>query len=598
MSLEKPQYVSDLVVYLLHELGVDYATLNPGATTRGLHESLVTYGGNKAPEVITCCHEEIAVAMAEGYYLATGRPQVTLVHDIVGLQHASKAIYEAWLNNTPMLILGGTGPLDATHRRPWIDWIHTAQVQAQLVRDYVKWDDQPQGALSAAESLLRAYQIAMTDPKGPVYLCFDVELQESPLPADFQLPDLTRYRPPAPPAGNAEAIKAAAQALLEAEWPVLVVEGLGRTPGGTAALQSMAELLGIPVLEQGAAFNLPNRHRLNLTGANVEVLKEADLVITVDVRDIEAVLKRPVAEPSIVPAGLPRTPSGYSRRYESLTPAGTTFIRVGLTDYGIKSWPSSYGRISPADVSILGDATQVLRELTRLCREGMTGAVQNRAAARSARAEKLHTTVYERFQKDLRERWWEEKPTSTARLAAEVWEAIGGEDWVLVHGSLSGWERRLWEMAEGSRCIAGGGGTGTGMGVALGVALAFRGTGKVCVSIQNDGDLLYTPGSLWTAAAHDIPMLVVMFNNRSYYQDVGHQTAITRMRQRSLDHVGVGVNLDRPATDFATLAKSFNLYGDGPILDAEGIRPALVRGLKVVKEERRLALIDTVTQPR
>jgi acetolactate synthase I/II/III large subunit len=598
MSLGKPQYVSDLVVYLLHELGVEYATLNPGATTRGLHESLVTYGGNKAPEVITCCHEEIAVAMAEGYYLATGRPQVTLVHNIVGLQHASKAIYEAWLNSTPMLILGGTGPLDASHRRPWIDWIHTAQVQGQLVRDYVKWDDQPQGALSAAESILRAYQIAMTDPKGPVYLCFDVELQESPLPADFQLPDLTRYRPPAPPAGNAEAIAAAAQALLGAEWPVLVVEGLGRTPGATAGLQSLAELLGIAVLEQGTAFNLPNRHPLNLTGANTEVLKDADLVVSIDVRDIEAVLKRPVSEPGIVPAGLPRTPSGYNRRYESLTSAGTKFVRIGVADYGVKSWPSSYGRLYPADVAILGDATQVLRELTRLCREGLTGAVQNRVTARSARAAKLQTSVYERFQKDLQERWWEQKPTSTARLAAEVWEAIKSEDWVLAHGSLSGWERRLWEMTEGWRCIAGGGGTGTGMGVALGVALAFRGTGKVCVSIQNDGDLLYTPGSLWTAAAHDIPMLVVMFNNRSYYQDVGHQTAITKIRQRPLEHVGVGVNLDCPATDFAMLARSFNLYGDGPILDSEAIRPALARGLKVVKEKGRLALIDTITQPR
>ncbi len=598
MSLDKPQYVSDLVVYLLHELGVEYATLNPGATTRGLHESLVTYGGNKAPEVITCCHEEIAVAMAEGYYLATGRPQATLVHNIVGLQHASKAIYEAWLNNVPMLILGGTGPLDASHRRPWIDWIHTAQVQGQLVRDYVKWDDQPQGALSAAESVLRAYQIAMTDPKGPVYLCFDVELQESPLPEDFQLPDLTRYRPPAPPAGNAEAIATAAQALLEAEWPVLVVEGLGRTSGGTEALQSLAELLGIPVLEQGAAFNLPNRHPLNLTGANMEVLKDADLVVSIDVRDIEAVLKRPVSEPGIVPDGLPRTPSGYNRRYESLTSAGTKFARIGVADYGVKSWPSSYGRLYPADVAILGEATQVLRELTRLCREGMTGAVQSRAAARSARAAKIHSSTYERFQKDLQERWWEQKPTATARLAAEVWEAIKGENWVLAHGSLSGWERRLWEITEASRCVAGGGGTGTGMGVALGVALAFRGTGNVCVSIQNDGDLLYTPGSLWTAAAHDIPMLVVMFNNRSYYQDVGHQTAITKIRQRPLDHVGVGVNLDRPATDFAMLARSFNLYGDGPILDVEAIRPALARGLKVVKEERRLALIDTITQAR
>jgi acetolactate synthase-1/2/3 large subunit len=598
MSLKQPQYVSDLVVYLLHELGVDYAILNPGATTRGLHESLVTYGGNKAPEVITCCHEEIAVAMAEGYYLATGRPQATLVHDIVGLQHASKAIYEAWLNNTPMLILGGTGPLDASHRRPWIDWIHTAQVQAQLVRDYVKWDDQPQGALSVAESVLRAYQIAMTDPKGPVYLCFDVELQESPLPADFQLPDLTRYRPPPPPAGNAEAIAAAAQALLEAQWPVMVVEGLGRTPSGPGAVQSLAELLAMPVLEQGAAFNLPNRHALNLTGANAEVLKEADLVVTVDVRDIEAVLKRPVAEGGIVPAGLPRTPSGYSRRYESLTPAGTKFVRIGLTDYGVKSWPSSYGRLTPADISILGDAPQVLRELTRHCREALSGAVQQQVAARSARAEKLHTAVYERFRRDLQERWWGQTPISTARLAAEIWEAIRGEDWVLVHGSLSGWERRLWEITEAWRCIAGGGGTGTGMGVALGVALAFRGTGKVCVSIQNDGDLLYTPGSLWTAAHHDIPMLMVMFNNRSYYQDVGHQTAVTRMRERSLEHVGVGVNLDRPATDFGMLAKSFQLYGEGPILAPEAIRSALTRGLKVVKEERRLALIDTVTQPR
>src|SRR5919108_2580008 len=206
MSLAKPEYVSDLIVDLLKGLGVEYVTLNPGATTRGLHESLVTYGGNRAPEVITCCHEEVAVAMAEGYYLATGKPQVTLVHNIVGLQHASKAIYEAWLNHTPMLVIGGTGPLDAAHRRPWIDWIHTAQVQAQLVRDYVKWDDQPQGAQSVAESVLRAYQIAMTEPRGPVYLCFDVELQESRLPEGFKFPDLVRYPPPSSPAGNAEAI--------------------------------------------------------------------------------------------------------------------------------------------------------------------------------------------------------------------------------------------------------------------------------------------------------------------------------------------------------------------------------------------------------
>jgi acetolactate synthase I/II/III large subunit len=598
MSPGKPEYVSDLVVYLLNRLGVEYVTLNPGATTRGLHESLVTYGGNVAPEVITCSHEEIAVAMAEGYYLATGKPQATLVHNIVGLQHASKAIYEAWLNNAPMIIIGGTGPIDSTHRRPWIDWIHTAQVQAQIVRDYVKWDDQPQGAQSVAESLLRAYQIAMTEPRGPVYLCLDVELQESRLPDGFVMPDLNRYRPPAPPSGNPDALASAAKMLRDARWPVLLVEGLGRAAGGPEALQSLAELLGAPVIEQGSAFNLSNLHPLNLTGASVEVLREADLVVTVGLKDIEAALTRPEPQTGIVPAGLPRTPAGYSRRHQSTVSEGTKLVRVGLQDYGIRSWTSSHGRLVPADVAILGSGPLVLRELERLCQSAMDSDLKRRSAERAARAREIHTAVAARAQKDLKEHWWAQKPIATARLAAEIWEAVREQDWILAHGSLSGWERRLWEVTDASRYIAGGGGTGTGMGVAMGVALAFRGSGKVCVSIQNDGDLLYTPGSLWTAAHHRIPMLIVMFNNRSYYQDVGHQLAVTRMRQRALDNVGVGVSLEGPDTDFATLAKSFGIYGDGPILDAEAIRPALERGLKVVKDTGAPALVDTVTQPR
>ncbi|PYN90523.1 MAG: thiamine pyrophosphate-binding protein [Candidatus Rokuibacteriota bacterium] len=597
MSLDKPEYVSDLVVYLLNRLGVEYVTLNPGATTRGMHESLVTYGGNIAPEVITCSHEEVAVAMAEGYYLATGRPQATLVHNIVGLQHASKAIYEAWLNNAPMIIIGGTGPMDATHRRPWIDWIHTAQVQAQIVRDYVKWDDQPQGALSVAESILRAYQIAMTEPRGPVYLCLDVELQESRLPDGFVIPDPSRYRPAAPPSGNSEAMADAAKALCEARWPVLLVEGLGRAPGGPAALQSLSELLGIPVIEVGSSFNLSNLHHLNVSGASADVLKDADLVLTVGVKDVEAALTRPEPE-GIVPAGLPRVASGFSRRHQSVIRDGTRLVRVGLQEYGVRAWTSSHGRLTPADISILGSGPQVLRELTRLCQSAMDGDLQRRVAERAARTREIHTAIVARAQKDLKERWWAQTPIATARLAAEIWETIRDQDWVLAHGSLSGWERRLWEVSDGARFIAGGGGTGTGMGVAMGVALAFRGTGKVCISIQNDGDLLYTPGSLWTAAHHGVPMLIVMFNNRSYYQDVGHQLAITRMRQRALDNVGVGVSLEGPATDFATLAKSFAIYGEGPILNPEEIRPALERGLRVVKEKGAPALIDTITQPR
>ena len=598
MALGRPEYVSDLIVYLLNGLGIEYAPLNPGATTRGIHESIVNYGGNQAPELITCVHEELAVAMCEGYYLATGRPLATLVHNIVGLQHASKAIYESWLNNTPMIIIGGTGPMDASHRRPWIDWIHTAQVQAEIIRDYVKWDDQPLGAQSVVESVLRAYQIAMTEPRGPVYLCFDVELQETLLPNDFVLPDLSRFQHPAPPAGNPGAVDQAAKAILEAEWPVLVVEGLGRSPGGSEALSDLVDAVGAPVIEVGSAFNLPNSHPMNVTGANADVLKDADLVVSVGVKDVEAVLTRAVTEQGSPQAGLPRAASGYGRRYESLVQPGTKLVRVGLDEYGYKAWPSSYGRLLPTDVQILGNCALVLAELNKKVREAKDAGLEKRASGRAAKTRPIHDGVYQRANQDLKERWWDQKPTSTARLSSEIWDAVKDEDWVLVHGSLSGWERRLWNVDDPARWVAGGGGTGTGMGVAMGAALAFRGTGKICVSIQNDGDLLYTGGSMWTAAHHKIPMLVVMFNNQSYYQDVGHQTAVARMRERSLDTVGVGVSLEGPNTDFATLAKSFSLYGDGPILEVSDIAAALRRGLDVVKNEGRLALIDTVVQPR
>ena len=228
----------------------------------------------------------------------------------------------------------------------------------------------------------------------------------------------------------------------------------------------------------------------------------------------------------------------------------------------------------------------------------MDGKASKKAKERSGRITEIHQSVYDRAQKDLRERWWENKPTSTARLAAEIWEIIKEEDWALVHGSLSGWERRLWEMKDEKSWIAGGGGTGTGMGVAMGAALPFRDKNKVCVSIQQDGDLLYTAGSLWTVAHHQIPMLIVMFNNSSYFQDEGHQIAISNARGRTLERVKVGIGLDRPDTDFGMLARSFGLYGDGPISDPDQIRPALQRALKVVKEEKRAALVDTLTQPR
>ena len=585
MNLGRPEYVSDLIVYLLRERGVEYVALNPGATTRGINESLVSYGGNVVPEVITCCHEELAVAMAEGYYAATGRPQVALLHDIVALQHGAKAIYEAWLNRIPVIVMGGTGPVDASHMRPYIDWIHTAQVQAQLVGDYVKWDDQPLGAQSVVESILRAYQIAMTEPRGPVYLSFDVELQESLLPDGFQIPDVARFRTASSPSGSADAVAQAAKLIMEAEWPVAIVEGIGETPGGPEALRSFVELLGMPVIERGTSFNISNLHPLNVFEAHTDVLKDADLVLSVGVRQIEGALTRPVAESGKVPPGVTMAP-GFGRLYESLVPRSSKLVRVGLDDYGVRG--CDHGRLLPTDVNVLGNGAQVLREMKRICEEGMTGALREKAAARTARAGEIRNRMRDSAQTELKKTLWGQSPTSTARLSAKIWEVIKDEDWVLVHGSLNGWERRLWERKNESRWVAARGDTGTGMAVAMGAALSFRGSGKVCVNIQNDGDLLYTPGSLWTAAHYDIPMLVVMFNNKSYYQDEGHQLALTGARGRSLENVKVGVGLEHPDTDFGMMARSFGLYGEGPITDPDEVGPALRRAVKVVKEEGRL----------
>src|SRR5262244_1318888 len=191
-------YGSDLVVDLLRAVGIGHVALNPGATFRGLHDSLVNHGKGD-PEMILTLHEEIAVALAHGYAKAKGTPMAAAVHDIVGLQHASMAIFNAFCDRAPILVLGATGPMDAARRRPWIDWIHTALVQGNQVRDYVKLDDQPASVAAIPEAFLRAWRLACTAPEGPVYVCFDAALQEQPLERAVALPDASRFRAATPP---------------------------------------------------------------------------------------------------------------------------------------------------------------------------------------------------------------------------------------------------------------------------------------------------------------------------------------------------------------------------------------------------------------
>ncbi len=581
-----PEYGSDLIVDLLKAVDVEYAALNPGATFRGLHDSLVNFGGNTRPEIIQCCHEEIAVAVAHGYGKAKGRPMAAIVHDVVGLLHATMAVYIAWLDRAPVLVLGATGPMAAEQRRPWIDWIHTALVQGQAVREYVKWDDQPASLPGIVESLIRAHRVAMTEPRGPVYLCFDAALQEQRLAGTVPIPEIRRFAPPAPVQGDPRALEMAARWLVEAHRPVVVADYVGRSAGAVASLVGLEELLSLPVIDLGSRFNFPNTHPLDLTGAEQDLLAEADLVLALDVFDLQKALG---------------TVDRTARLARSSVRDETKIVHISLNDLVVRAWAQDYGHLQPVDLAIAADTAVALPELETLCRalveNGERHLVQRRE--RLARLGAMRRSLRDRWRNEA-ERARDAHPVSFPRLAADLWDAVKDEDWMLVNRTLRGWTRRLWNWTSPSQYVGAlmGGGVGYGIGHAMGAALAHRGTDKLCIDIQPDGDFLYTPSGLWTAAHHRIPLLIVMFNNRSYYNDEDHQILMARARGRPVENAHIGLRIDEPAVDFAGLARAFGVYAEGPIDDPAVLGPALQRAVHYVRRERQPALVDVITQPR
>src|SRR3954470_5997398 len=281
------RYGSDLIVDLMVEAGIEHVAFNPGASFRGIQDSLVHTDG--APELALCLHEAVAVGVAQGYAKAAGKPMGVLLHDVVGLQNAAMAIYNAWCDRTPMLLIGGTGPRSKATRRPWIDWIHTANVQGELVRDFVKWDDEPHDVASIPESFARGWTAATAAPGGPVYLCYDVDLQEDPLPADYEPEGIARYVAPSAPAAPPAELDELASLLRHAERPAIVAGHSGGDDASFAALGQLAELLGAPVLDTGARLALATDHPLNASGG-ADPLHDADVVLAVDVDDLRGLL--------------------------------------------------------------------------------------------------------------------------------------------------------------------------------------------------------------------------------------------------------------------------------------------------------------------
>jgi thiamine pyrophosphate-dependent acetolactate synthase large subunit-like protein len=577
----RERWASDVIVDLMHRYELQYAALNPGASYRGLHDSIVNYGGNE-PVMMLCQHEETAVQIAHGYAKASGKPMIAILHNLVGLLHANMAVYYAYIDRAPVFIVGATGPLDETKRRPKIDWIHSAQSQGAAIREYTKWDYQPTTIDGVPESFARAYSVMMSEPRGPVYLCYDSWLQEKKLAHDVPLPPKTFQRVPSPLAPDPVALAKAADTLVRSKQPVILAEYAGRDPAGFHALVELAEALGAPVYDLNLRLNFPSRHPLNLSMSK-SIFREADVVLCVDVRDWE----RPTTELT-----------SATREVVALTPQGCQWIDIGFGDLNISAWAMDYQRLLYADQRIIADTTIAMPQLTKLIAERLA----HDAVAASRVAERTRATAAKH--RALRGAWteaakvdWDAAPMTLPRLASEVWEAIRGEDWVLTAGTLEDWTRKLWDFDRPYRHAGKSLGTATQLGISLGVALAHRDAGRLVVDMQPDGDLMFDAGALWVAAKHRIPMLVVMYNNRAYFNDWEHQIRMAKLRGSAVERAYIGMDLDDPAPDFATLAKSMGWYAEGPIADPVEVAGALIRAIERVRAGQP-ALLDTITRKR
>jgi thiamine pyrophosphate-dependent acetolactate synthase large subunit-like protein len=587
-----PEWGSDVVAEMLRRLDVEYAALNPGASFRGIHDSLVNYNANQQPGVILCNHEEVAVAIAHGYAKVRGRAMAAIVHSNVGLMHATMGIFNAWVDRVPVLVLGATGPMDSTRRRPWIDWIHTSYAQGELVRDFSKWDHQPSSIAAIPEAMLRAWQVVHTEPRGPVYLCFDAGLQEQQLDAARPpaLPDLARYPLPEPVAPPPEAIAQAADWLVRAESPVLLA---GSVAEAWDDLVALAELLGAPVATDAKSpASFPASHPLCRPGARsrtgddvTDVLREADVVLALERVDPTGTLRAAGLEPPL---------QGGSQRWPR-------FVNCSMQPYAVRAWAADYEELPPADLAITANASR--------CVTALRHAVERRvrddpAAARRAEARLLHHRgVREQLETEwaeLARRRHDEQPISITRLATELKAAFGErQGGVIVARAPNSWPPGIWAYDRPGSSLGGDGGAGlgSGPGIAVGAALGARGSGRPVVSVLGDGDTLMAPSALWTAAHHSLPVLVVVANNQSYFNDEEHQERVARVRSRPVENRWVGQRMDHPAVDFAGLARGLGVEGFGPVSKPDELGSQLAAAVRAV-DDGRPALVDVRIKPR
>src|SRR3984893_18380220 len=556
---------SDAVALMLRELDIPYVALNPGASYRGLHDSLVNLLGNRDPQMLLCLHEEHAVAMAHGYAKVTGRPMGAIVHSNVGLMHATMAIFNAWCDRAPVVVLGATGPVDAAKRRPWIDGIHPAQDQGALVRNFTKWDDQPASVPAAAESLLRAHRMTVTPPCGPVYICLDAALQESRLGALPPLPSADRFRPPRPIAADPAALQEAAAMLQQGERPLILAGRMARGDNEWQRRIKLAETLGAVVLSDpktGATF--PSAHPLQgppagnqPSDASCEWRRAADVVRGLDWVDLAGILK---------------TAWGAE-------PVGSKVISASLDHLVHNGWSMDYQGLAPVDLHLAVMPDTAVEALLPLLQSRRPGWPDRKPTPRPELPALGGDTI------------------APLMLAAALREAVGGRPTTMIRTPLA-WIGNSWEIGHPLDTLGGdgGGGIGGGPGMAVGAALALRDSGRLPIAVLGDGDFLMGCTAIWTAAHYHIPLLVIVSNNNSFFNDELHQDRMARQRSRPVANRWIGQRIADPEPDLATLARGQGAEGFGPIRRPDELLRALRAGIDCVAGGG-VAIVDVRVEP-
>ncbi|MES2187098.1 MAG: thiamine pyrophosphate-dependent enzyme [Pseudomonadota bacterium] len=583
--------VSDYMVDVIRSLKIDYITTNPASSLRGLHESLINYGGNRAPELLTVPHEEIGVAIAHGYFKACGKPMATMVHGAVGVQHAAMGVYNAWCDRVPVVILSGND-LDAAERAPGVPTVHAAQDGNALLRDFTKWDDTPVSAPHFGQSLVRAYKLSMTPPYEPVVLSVDGGLQESFLESGAHAP-IPQYFAASPPQGDGNAVREAARWLVAAERPVIVVDRAARTPAGVGLLVQLAEALNAPVIDLRSRMNFPNTHFLNQSASRGELIARADVIIGMELNDFWGVVNSFV--------------DNQDKLQQRAAKKDVKLISITSADYYLKSNYQDFQRFQPVDLPIAGDAEATLPALIEAVRQALTPAASGLVAARAEPLRQAFRTSATRLKAAMAP-GWNASPISVQRLSTEVLLSIAGTEWSFLgmDSNQSFWPSRSWPMEKHHHHLGNSGGYGIGYALpaAVGAALGNKTQGRITVAILGDGDIMFTPSAFWSAANLKVPLLMVVHNNGAYHQEAMHVRRMGNLRGRPTathadrgDYAPIGTSLMNPSVNFSRLASAMGVWSEGPVSDPAKLAAVLKRAVDVVKSGAP-ALVDVLTQPR